>query len=62
MSDAPCSKCNSRNILKIPGKVDSYGSGNNIMWGILSRNVVLVTIYLCCECGILKNGLITKKI
>jgi len=33
MSDASCSKCNSRNILKIPGKVDSYGSGNNIMWG-----------------------------
>lgn len=44
-----CPKCNSKDILKIPGEVGPYGSGNNIRAGFISS--VLVTRYLCCNCG-----------
>lgn len=29
-----CPKCNSREIIKIPGKAGAYGSGNNILWEV----------------------------
>lgn len=44
-----CPKCNSNDIIRIPGKNGAYGSGNNIQAGFLS--VILVTRYLCCNCG-----------
>ena len=46
-----CSKCNSRTIVKIPGKFGAYGCGNNITWGFTVFSGVTVTRYLCCECG-----------
>ncbi|MGH4052112.1 MAG: hypothetical protein ACREVX_12325 [Clostridium sp.] len=46
-----CSKCNSKNIIRIPGKIGPFNSGNNIWWGFFGFNIVKVTRYLCCECG-----------
>ena len=46
-----CSKCNSKNILRIPGKAGLYGAGNNIMTGMSIFSAVKITRYLCCECG-----------
>ncbi|MCB2362228.1 hypothetical protein [Clostridium estertheticum] len=43
-----CSKCNSMNIIRIPGKFGGFGSGNNISWGISGFSGVTVTRYLCC--------------
>ncbi|MGH4049903.1 MAG: hypothetical protein ACREVX_00865 [Clostridium sp.] len=51
----PCSKCNSKNIIRIPGNIGSFGSGNNIIWGIFRRDGVKVTKYLCCECGYIEE-------
>ncbi|MGL5351905.1 MAG: hypothetical protein ACRDA5_01120 [Clostridium sp.] len=44
-----CPKCNSNDIIRIPGKNGAYGVGNNIPAGFLS--VILVTRYLCGNCG-----------
>ena len=44
-----CSKCNSQDIIRIPGQVGPYGVGNNILTGIFSA--ALVTRYLCAHCG-----------
>ena len=44
-----CPKCSSREIIRIPGQVGPYGSGNNITIGIFSA--VVVTRYLCAQCG-----------
>jgi len=46
-----CSKCNSREIIKIPGKAGAYGSGNNIQVGSTIFSAVKITRYLCFECG-----------
>ena len=43
-----CPKCNSNDIIKVPGKAGAYGSGNNIPIGL---RVVLVHRYVCCSCG-----------
>lgn len=56
-----CSKCNSRNILRIPGKFGAFGSGNNITWGISGFNGVKVTRYLCSECGYSEEWIDNKK-
>lgn len=44
-----CPKCNSNNIIKIPGTVGAYGAGNNIRYSTFSY--VKVTRYVCCDCG-----------
>ena len=46
-----CPKCDSHNIIVVPGSVGLYGVGNNVPtgWSILSS--VRVTRYLCGECG-----------
>ena len=47
-----CPKCASPEILKIPGNLGSYGSGNNIILSnTLIMKVVKVTRYLCTNCG-----------
>ncbi|WP_298839588.1 hypothetical protein [Clostridium sp.] len=56
-----CFKCNSRNIIIIPGKFGSYSSGNNITWGISGFKGVKVTRYLCCECGYSEEWIDNKK-
>ena len=46
-----CPKCNSSDIIRIPGKVGAYGTGNNIMVGATIFGAVKVTRYLCGQCG-----------
>jgi hypothetical protein len=44
-----CPKCQSGDILRIPGAFRAYGAGNNIVVGMFSA--VKVTRYLCEGCG-----------
>jgi transposase-like protein len=46
-----CPKCNSQEIIRIPGQVRGYGSGNNIITGMTIFSAVKVTRYLCADCG-----------
>lgn len=46
-----CPKCQSNNILRIEGRADAYGAGNNIPVGMTIFTYVKVDRYLCCECG-----------
>ena len=46
-----CPKCNSTDILSVPGKAGAYGSGNNIQTGMTIFSAVLVHRYICCSCG-----------
>lgn len=46
-----CPKCNASNVLRIEGRVDAYGVGNNIPAGMTIFSYVKVDRYLCCECG-----------
>jgi len=56
-----CPKCNSRDIMRIPGKVGGYGSGNTIMTGNTIFSAVKVTRYLCCECGYSEEWIDNKE-
>ena len=57
----PCPKCNSTDILKIPGLAGGYGSGNNIPTGMSIFSAVKVTRYLCCECGYSEEWIDNKE-
>lgn len=46
-----CPKCNSTDIIKVPGKAGAYGVGNNIQTGWSNFSAVLVHRYVCCVCG-----------
>lgn len=46
-----CPKCGSTDILRIPGQSGAYGTGNNIPAGFSVFSAVLVTRYLCGNCG-----------
>ncbi len=46
-----CPKCNSRDILVVPGTSEAYGVGNNIRVGATIFSAVLVDRYVCCICG-----------
>ena len=46
-----CPKCGSKDILRVEGKVDGYGAGNNIRVGWTYLSAVLVHRYVCCQCG-----------
>lgn len=46
-----CPKCNSTDIIKVPGKAGAYGVGNNIQTGWSNFSAVLVHRYVCCACG-----------
>jgi hypothetical protein len=46
-----CPKCNSVDLLIIPGRAGAYGSGDNIPTGSTIFSAVKVTRYLCCDCG-----------
>lgn len=50
-----CAKCNSTNILRIKGYGQAYGSGDNIMAGVFDQ--VIVTKYMCCDCGFIEEWL-----
>jgi predicted RNA-binding Zn-ribbon protein involved in translation (DUF1610 family) len=46
-----CPKCESKDILRIPGEVGGYGTGNNISMGWTIFSSVKVSRYLCTQCG-----------
>lgn len=55
-----CLKCNSNNIIKVPGKTGSYGEGGNIPAGFL-RGTVNISRYLCCNCGFIEEWVDNKS-
>lgn len=56
-----CPKCNSLDILRIPGEKGAYGTGNNISIGITIFSAVTVTRYLCCGCGYSEEWIDNKE-
>ncbi len=46
-----CPKCQSKEIIFIPGHVGAYGVGNNIQLGITNFSAIKVNRYLCTTCG-----------
>jgi predicted RNA-binding Zn-ribbon protein involved in translation (DUF1610 family) len=50
-NSSQCPKCQHSDILRIEGKVGSYGSGNNINVGLTIFSAVKVTRYVCMGCG-----------
>lgn len=46
-----CPKCNSQQIILIPGELGGAGAGNIIPIGITLFNTVKVTRYMCSDCG-----------
>lgn len=55
-----CTKCNSENIVRIPGS-NAIGVGNSIMVGRTVGSAVNVTRYLCCECGFLEEWIDSRE-
>lgn len=48
---AKCPKCDGLEIIRVPGNVGAFGSGNNISLGGIPRQMVKVTRYVCASCG-----------
>lgn len=46
-----CPKCQSSDIVRIPGEARLFGAGNNIIVGATIFGAVKVTRYLCASCG-----------
>ena len=46
-----CVKCQSKDVLRIPGKAGMYGAGNNIPAGWTIYGYVKVTRFVCTACG-----------
>ena len=57
-----CPKCQSKDILYIPGNAGVYGSGNNIQVGWSNFSAVLVNRYVCCNCGYSEEWIDNKDI
>ena len=45
-----CPKCESSDVIQIPGQIGAYGSGNNVPLGLF-KSPVKVTRFLCGKCG-----------
>jgi predicted RNA-binding Zn-ribbon protein involved in translation (DUF1610 family) len=46
-----CPKCQSSEIIRIPGEARAFGAGNNISVGSTIFSSAKVTRYLCTSCG-----------
>lgn len=46
-----CPKCQSTDVIRVPGKAGAYGVGNNIQLGRTNFSAVLVHRYVCGHCG-----------
>ena len=49
-----CTKCGSREVLRVPGEVGGYGAGNNLRVGNPFQRVT-VTRYVCVDCGFVEE-------
>lgn len=56
-----CPKCESTDILRIPGKHTGYGSGNIIMLGLTALGAVKVTRFVCEQCGYSEEWIENKE-
>lgn len=56
-----CPKCDSVEIIRIPARKGSYGSGNIIFIGATIFSAIKVTRYLCCRCGYLEEWIDDKE-
>ena len=59
-----CPKCHAKDILRVPGWVGAYGSGNNIpvkTFGLGASAHVLVVRYVCCRCGYSEEWIDNKE-
>ena len=54
-----CPKCDSREIIRVPGFRGGYGEGNFISIGIFSH--ARVTRYVCAHCGYSEEWIESKK-
>lgn len=50
-----CPKCHMSDIIRAPGEVGPYGSGNNIPIGRFFARPVLVSRYVCLNCGFVEE-------
>ena len=50
-----CPKCQSTEIVRIPGIYGAHGSGNNIQVGLTTFSAVMVTRFVCTCCGFLED-------
>lgn len=46
-----CPKCKSHDLIRIPGSIGAYGGGNHIPVGNKASQSVLVTRFVCMNCG-----------
>ena len=44
-------KCNGNDIIVVPGKAGAYCIGNNIQVGWTNISAIMVSRYVCCDCG-----------
>ncbi|BBF43186.1 hypothetical protein lbkm_1873 [Lachnospiraceae bacterium KM106-2] len=56
-----CPKCNSNDIVVVPGTIGPYGGGNHIPLGNKMSNAVLVTRYVCLSCGYTEEWIDTPQ-
>jgi predicted nucleic-acid-binding Zn-ribbon protein len=57
-----CPKCQSTDIIRVPGNATGTGAGNNIIVGsTLFLKFVLVTRYLCGSCGFSEEWIDTPE-
>ena len=50
-----CPKCNSQDITRIKGQSKGWGAGSNIPAGLTILHAVLVTRYMCAQCGFIEH-------
>jgi predicted nucleic-acid-binding Zn-ribbon protein len=46
-----CPKCDEQEIIRVPGEIGAFGSGNNIKLGGIPVRRIAVTRYVCASCG-----------
>jgi hypothetical protein len=56
-----CPKCQSREIVKIPGTSRPAGVGNSVRVGFWGLNGIPVTRYLCGSCGYIEHWIDEAK-
>jgi hypothetical protein len=54
-NSSQCSKCQSDQVVRIPGTISAFGAGNNIAAGNTIFSSVKVTRYLCAVCGFIEE-------
>ncbi|RME82248.1 MAG: hypothetical protein D6785_08070 [Planctomycetota bacterium] len=56
-----CPKCDSHQIIQVPGNVGVFGTGNNILLGATIFSALKVSRYICAECGFIEEWIDKKE-